>query len=123
MTFLILLCVHIGSAAKSYTTSTATSVVLSEKVGLRIGIGVLELACKLLNSYHHGDLRDTPVQAALQEAKRGGPEAISIKALAKKLQRSDVFDLNFRLIARRFPCRSVTAEEKSVVKSAPLSLA
>jgi len=43
------------------------------------------LARKPLNSYHHGDLRDTLVQAALQEAERGGPEAISIKALAKKL--------------------------------------
>jgi AcrR family transcriptional regulator len=36
-------------------------------------------------SYHHGDLRDALVQAALQEAEQGGPEAISIKALAKKL--------------------------------------
>ena len=43
------------------------------------------LARKPLNSYHHGDLRDALVQAALQEAERGGPEAISIKALAKKL--------------------------------------
>ena len=43
------------------------------------------LARKPLNSYHHGDLRDTLVQAALQEAERGGPEAISIKALTKKL--------------------------------------
>ena len=40
---------------------------------------------KPLNAYHHGDLRDALVQAALQEAERGGPEAISIKALAKKL--------------------------------------
>jgi AcrR family transcriptional regulator len=37
------------------------------------------------NSYHHGDLRDALVQAALWEAELGGPEAISIKALAKKL--------------------------------------
>ena len=42
-------------------------------------------ARKPLNTYHHGDLRDALVQAALQEAERGGPEAISIKALAKKL--------------------------------------
>ena len=37
------------------------------------------------NTYHHGDLRDALVQAALREAEQGGPEAISIKALAKKL--------------------------------------
>ena len=43
------------------------------------------LARKPLNSYHHGDLRDALVQAALQEAERGGPEAVSIKALTKKL--------------------------------------
>jgi AcrR family transcriptional regulator len=43
------------------------------------------LARKPINSYHHGDLRDALVQAALQEAERGGPEAISIKALTKKL--------------------------------------
>jgi AcrR family transcriptional regulator len=43
------------------------------------------LARKPLNSYHHGDLRDALVAAALQEAERGGPEAISLKALAKKL--------------------------------------
>jgi AcrR family transcriptional regulator len=43
------------------------------------------LASKPLHSYHHGDLRDALVQAALQEAERGGPEAVSIKALAKKL--------------------------------------
>jgi AcrR family transcriptional regulator len=42
-------------------------------------------ARKPLNAYHHGDLRDALVQAALQEAEQGGPEAISIKALAKKL--------------------------------------
>ncbi len=40
---------------------------------------------KPLNAYHHGDLRDALVQAALKEAEQGGPEAISIKALAKKL--------------------------------------
>jgi AcrR family transcriptional regulator len=37
------------------------------------------------NTYHHGDLRDALVQAALTEAEQGGPEAISIKALAGKL--------------------------------------
>jgi AcrR family transcriptional regulator len=42
-------------------------------------------ARKPFNTYHHGDLRDALVQAALWEAERGGPEAISIKALAKKL--------------------------------------
>src|SRR5271155_2368844 len=40
---------------------------------------------KPLNTYHHGDLRDALVQAALREAERGGPEAISISALAKEL--------------------------------------
>src|SRR5450759_546654 len=44
-----------------------------------------QLARKSLNTYHHGDLRDALVQAALQEAEQGGAEAISIKALAKKL--------------------------------------
>ena len=43
------------------------------------------LARKPQNTYHHGDLRDALVQAALREAERGGPEAISIKALAKDL--------------------------------------
>jgi AcrR family transcriptional regulator len=43
------------------------------------------LVRKPLNSYHHGDLRDALVQAALREAERSGPEAISIKALATKL--------------------------------------
>src|ERR1700746_997684 len=38
-----------------------------------------------VNTYHHGDLRDALVQAALREAEQGGPEAISIKALAKQL--------------------------------------
>ena len=42
-------------------------------------------ARKPLNTYHHGDLRDALVQAALGEAELGGPEAISISALAKKL--------------------------------------
>jgi AcrR family transcriptional regulator len=40
---------------------------------------------KPLNTYHHGDLRDALVQAALREAEQGGPEAISLKALAKEL--------------------------------------
>jgi AcrR family transcriptional regulator len=40
---------------------------------------------KPLNTYHHGDLRDALVQAALQDVERGGPEAVSISALAKKL--------------------------------------
>ena len=43
------------------------------------------LPAKPLNTYHHGDLRDALVQAALQEAEFGGPEAINISALAKKL--------------------------------------
>jgi AcrR family transcriptional regulator len=42
-------------------------------------------ARKPLNTYHHGDLRDALIQAALREAELGGPEAISISALAKKL--------------------------------------
>jgi AcrR family transcriptional regulator len=44
-----------------------------------------QLARKPLNTYHHGDLRGALVQAALREAELGGPEAISIKALAKEL--------------------------------------
>src|SRR6185437_525860 len=44
-----------------------------------------QLARKPQNTYHHGDLRGALVQAALREAERGGPEAISIKALAKEL--------------------------------------
>src|SRR6266851_3558655 len=40
---------------------------------------------KPLNTYHHGDLRDALVHAALREAEQGGPEAISLKALAKQL--------------------------------------
>jgi len=43
------------------------------------------LVRKARNTYHHGDLRDALVQAAFQEAERGGPEAINISALAKKL--------------------------------------
>src|SRR5215468_8751049 len=43
------------------------------------------LARKPHNTYHHGDLREALVQAALREAEQGGPEAISIKALAKEL--------------------------------------
>jgi AcrR family transcriptional regulator len=43
------------------------------------------LARKPLNTYHHGDLRDALVQAALAEVEQGGPEAVSLKALAKKL--------------------------------------
>ena len=42
-------------------------------------------ARKALNAYHHGDLRDALVQAALHEVELGGPEAVSISALAKKL--------------------------------------
>lgn len=42
-------------------------------------------ARKPLNAYHHGDLREALIRAALQEAERGGPEAISIKALTQKL--------------------------------------
>ncbi|MBI5263701.1 MAG: TetR/AcrR family transcriptional regulator [Bradyrhizobium sp.] len=44
-----------------------------------------QLARKPINTYHHGDLRDALIQAALREVERGGPEAISIKALAKEL--------------------------------------
>jgi AcrR family transcriptional regulator len=42
-------------------------------------------ARKPLNTYHHGDLRDALVQAALQQVELGGPEAVSISALARKL--------------------------------------
>jgi len=42
-------------------------------------------ARKPRHSYHHGDLREALIQAALREAELGGPEAISIKALAKTL--------------------------------------
>jgi AcrR family transcriptional regulator len=44
-----------------------------------------QLARKPRNAYHHGDLRDALIKAALREAEQGGPEAISIKALAKEL--------------------------------------
>jgi AcrR family transcriptional regulator len=44
-----------------------------------------QLQRKPVNTYHHGDLRDALVQAALRQAEREGPEAISIKALAKQL--------------------------------------
>jgi len=44
-----------------------------------------QLARKAHNTYHHGDLREALVQAALREAELGGPEAISLKALAKEL--------------------------------------
>jgi AcrR family transcriptional regulator len=40
---------------------------------------------KPVNTYHHGDLRDALIQAAFQEAELGGPEAVNISALAKKL--------------------------------------
>ena len=43
------------------------------------------LVRKPLNAYHHGDLRDALIRAALQQAERDGPEAISIKALTRKL--------------------------------------
>ena len=42
-------------------------------------------ARKPQNTYHHGDLRDALVRAALQDVERGGPEAVNISALAKKL--------------------------------------
>lgn len=45
----------------------------------------LRPARKPLNTYHHGDLRDALVAAALQDAELGGPEAVSISALAKRL--------------------------------------
>src|SRR3954464_12096106 len=44
-----------------------------------------QLARKPENTYHHGDLRDALIKAALREAEQGGTEAISIKALAKQL--------------------------------------
>ena len=43
------------------------------------------LVRKAVNAYHHGDLRDALVQAAFQEAEHGGPEAVNMSALAKKL--------------------------------------
>jgi AcrR family transcriptional regulator len=42
-------------------------------------------ARKPVDTYHHGDLRAALVRAALAEAESGGPEAISLKALTKKL--------------------------------------
>ena len=45
----------------------------------------LRSARKPDNTYHHGDLRDALVQAALAEVEQGGPEAINLKALAKQL--------------------------------------
>jgi AcrR family transcriptional regulator len=45
----------------------------------------LQPARKPLNAYHHGDLREALVRAALGEVERGGPESISLKALAKQL--------------------------------------
>ncbi|WFU38620.1 TetR/AcrR family transcriptional regulator [Bradyrhizobium sp. CB82] len=44
-----------------------------------------QLARKPQNTYHHGDLRDALIKAALREAEQGGAEAISIKALAREL--------------------------------------
>lgn len=44
-----------------------------------------QVARKPINTYHHGDLRDALIQVALREVERAGPEAISIKALAKEL--------------------------------------
>jgi AcrR family transcriptional regulator len=44
-----------------------------------------QLPRKAQNTYHHGDLRDALIKAALREAERDGAEAISIKALAKQL--------------------------------------
>jgi AcrR family transcriptional regulator len=37
------------------------------------------------NAYHHGDLRDALVQSALRQVELGGPESVSISALAKQL--------------------------------------
>ena len=42
-------------------------------------------ARKAQNAYHHGDLRDALVQAALHEVELGGSEVVSISALARKL--------------------------------------
>ncbi|WP_407175955.1 TetR/AcrR family transcriptional regulator [Bradyrhizobium sp. STM 3562] len=43
------------------------------------------LARKPLNAYHHGDLREALIKAALEEVERSGPEAVSLKALSKRL--------------------------------------
>jgi AcrR family transcriptional regulator len=45
----------------------------------------MQLARKPQNTYHHGDLRDALIRAALRTAEQGGAEAISIKALAREL--------------------------------------
>ena len=68
-------------------------------------------ARKPLNAYHHGDLRDALVQAALGEVEFGGPEAISISALAKKLgvsQPAPYKHFSDRE-SPRFPCRNTPA--------------
>ena len=44
-----------------------------------------QLARKPQHTYHHGDLRDALIKAALREAEHGGAETVSIKALAKEL--------------------------------------
>jgi AcrR family transcriptional regulator len=44
-----------------------------------------QVSRKPQNTYHHGELRDALIKAALREAEQGGAEAISIKALAKGL--------------------------------------
>ena len=44
-----------------------------------------QIVRKPFKTYHHGDLREALIQAALGEVELGGPEAISIKALAKQL--------------------------------------
>src|SRR5438270_12169227 len=44
-----------------------------------------QLARKPENTYHHGDLRDARIKAALREAELGGAEAVSIKPLARQL--------------------------------------
>ena len=44
-----------------------------------------QIVRKPFKTYHHGDLREALIQAALREVELGGPEAISIKALAKQL--------------------------------------
>jgi AcrR family transcriptional regulator len=40
---------------------------------------------KATDAYHHGDLREALVQAAMAQVERHGPEAISLSALAKTL--------------------------------------
>ncbi len=46
-----------------------------------------QIVRKPFKTYHHGDLREALIQAALREVELGGPEAISIKALAKAARR------------------------------------